>query len=486
MAANFGFRFDNSYTQLADALFTRCAPQPVSHPQLVLFNKTLAEELGLDAEALDHPVGAAFFAGNELPEDSDPLAQAYAGHQFGNLTMLGDGRAILLGEQLTPDGLRRDIQLKGAGRTPFSRGGDGRAALGPMLREYIISEALHALGVATTRSLAVVTTGEPVYRQTTLAGAIVTRVAPSHLRVGTFQYAAGRQDTAMLESLVDYTLARHYPNQQNASNKALALLEAVMDRQIDLVVEWMRVGFIHGVLNTDNVTLSGHAIDFGPCAFMDRYHPDTVFSSIDRGGRYAYGNQPMITQWNLARFAETLIPLIDADADTAVKKAEATLQAYTGRYAERWLAMMRKKLGLFGAGSGDVTLIQDLLTWMQAHQADFTNTFRDLSNEQPPAGQDYEGDDFRAWHRRWQQRLSENSKPLASSLCLMRQHNPAIIPRNHQVERALNAAEAHQDLGPARALLRELASPYAERDGADPYRQPPSAGEQVTETFCGT
>ena len=485
MTRPFGFQFDNSYIHLPEDLFSRCPPQPVAAPQMVLFNHALADTLGLDGDALDSPAGASVLAGNATIDGSDPIAQAYAGHQFGNLTMLGDGRAILLGEQITPDGARRDIQLKGAGRTVFSRGGDGRASLGPMLREYIISEAMYGLGIPSTRSLAVVTTGESVLRETALPGAILTRVAASHLRVGTFQYAAGRQNPALLEALVDYTLNRHYPEKNDSDNKALALLDAVMDSQIDLVVHWMRVGFIHGVLNTDNVTLSGESIDFGPCAFMDSFDPDTVFSSIDHQGRYAYGNQPTITQWNLSRFAETLLPMIDEDVDSAIEKATAIIKSFSERYSEKWLAMMKKKLGLFGDDPVDETLITDLLEWMKTHQADYTNTFRDITSEHFPADGIYQDDDFSNWHQRWQARLGRNQKPLKSSLCLMRNHNPAVIPRNHRVAEALTAAE-QGDLAVTTSLLEALADPYAERDPDDRYRQPPAPEEQVCQTFCGT
>ena len=487
MSANpFGFRFDNSYARLPETLFAFCDPQPVRAPELLLFNGELAAQLGLDAEALNSDTGAALLGGNRPLPGGEPLAQAYAGHQFGNPTMLGDGRAVLLGEQLTPDDQRRDIQLKGSGRTPFSRGGDGRAALGPMLREYIISEAMHALGVPTTRALAVAGTGEQVLRDTAQPGAILTRVAASHLRVGTFQYAAGRQDTTLLETLVDYTLKRHYPDRSGAEVPALALLEAVMDRQIALITEWMRVGFIHGVMNTDNVALSGETIDYGPCAFMDRYHPETVFSSIDQRGRYAYGNQPVITQWNLARFAETLIPLIDDDADRAVETAEALIKSHTERYAQRWLVMMRGKLGLFGEEDGDAALAADLLDWMARHDADHTNTFRDLIGGATPPGEPFQNDEFGDWHRRWQARLGRNGKAEEDAWALMGRHNPAVIPRNHQVEAALSAAVRDGDLAPVKALLAALDDPYRDRGPDDPYRQPPAPDEQVLRTFCGT
>ncbi|PAV27364.1 hypothetical protein CF392_00970 [Tamilnaduibacter salinus] len=483
---SYGIRFDNTYVHLPDTLFAQHEPEPVSEPRLVLFNRALADELGLDAEALAGDQGALLFSGNELAEGAQPLAQAYAGHQFGHPNMLGDGRAILLGEQLTPDDRRRDLQLKGSGRTPFSRGGDGRAALGPMLREYIISEALHGLGIPTTRSLAVVTTGDPVYRERVLPGAILTRVAASHLRVGTFQYAASQRDPDLVQTLVDYTIDRHYPALKGAENPALALLEAVSERQMDLVVAWMRVGFIHGVLNTDNITLSGESIDYGPCAFMDAYDQHTVFSSVDVQGRYAYGNQPRITQWNLARFAETLIPMIDDDPGTAVGKAEKVIHAFPDRYEEKWLAMMRRKLGLFGEETEDAALVQDLLSWMARQGADYTNTFRDLIREAAPDDAIYQDRGFREWHERWQARLSRNKKPLASSFCLMRHNNPAVIPRNHRVEQALEAATREGDLGPAQSLLAALATPYEDDGTLADYQQPPAPEEAVTRTFCGT
>ncbi|KGD64867.1 hypothetical protein Y5S_01775 [Alcanivorax nanhaiticus] len=483
MSQSFGFQFDNSYSRLPEALFSPCDPQAVSTPAMVLFNTALATELGLDAPTLAQRPDC--FSGNHQLPGSMPLAQAYAGHQFGRLTMLGDGRAILLGEQIAPDGRRLDIQLKGAGRTPFSRGGDGRAALGPMLREYVISEAMHALGIPTTRSLAVVSSGEPVYREQPLPGAVLTRVAASHLRVGTFQYAAAQQDSALMDTLIRYTLERHYPEKQDSDNPALALLDAVIDKQIALVTHWMRVGFIHGVLNTDNVTLSGETIDYGPCAFMDQYDENTVFSSIDQQGRYAYGSQPGITQWNLGRFAETLLTRMDDDVDSAVEIATERLKAFSARYDASWLAMMRSKLGLTGSDAGDETLAKDLLALMQLHKADFTNTFRSLIGGKPLQGQPYDNDAFTAWHNRWLNRLDRDPQAHDHAWELMRNSNPAVIPRNHQVEKALRAAE-DGDLSVVESLLFALADPYAERDSDDPYVQPPKEDEVVCATFCGT
>lgn len=483
MSQSLGFQFDNSYSRLPDPLFSLCDPQPVASPGMVLFNHALAKTLGLDDQALSqHP---EWLSGNRIPPGSTPLAQAYAGHQFGRLTMLGDGRAILLGEQRLDDGQRVDIQLKGGGRTPFSRGGDGRAALGPMLREYVISEAMHGLGIPTTRSLAVVSNGEPVYREHPLPGAILTRVAASHLRVGTFQYTAAQQDPALMDTLIDYTLKRHYPEQAETDNPALALLDAVIASQIALVVHWMRTGFIHGVLNTDNVTLSGETIDYGPCAFMDRYDENTVFSSIDQQGRYAYGNQPGITQWNLGRFAETLLSRMDEDVDRAVATATERLKAFSSTYDQQWQAMMAGKLGLIGKETGDPSLVEDLLALMQQHRADFTNTFRQLIGGERPQGQPYDNDDFADWHARWLARLARNPQGHAQAWPLMRQHNPAVIPRNHQVEKALQAAE-DGDISVIESLLAALANPYDDRHRDDPYVQPPQDDEVVCATFCGT
>lgn len=394
-----GWRFNNTYTRLPEMLFAPAMPAKVRDPQLVLLNHPLAAELGLHLEVLSTIDAACLFAGQMLPAGSQPIAQAYAGHQFGGFTMLGDGRAILLGEHRTPAGQLVDIQFKGSGQTPFSRRGDGRAALGPMLREYLISEAMAALGIATTRSLAVVTTGEPVYRQTVQRGAVLTRVAASHLRVGTFQYVAARQDVAHLQTLADYAIARHYPEVASVPQKYLAFFRAVADRQAKLVAQWQLVGFIHGVMNTDNMAISGETIDYGPCAFMNTYDPATVFSSIDHGGRYAYGNQPRIAQWNLARFAETLLPLLDPQRERAIALASEVLEAYPGLYEQYWLAGMRRKLGLQTSDAEDQELIQSLLDWMQRTQADFTNTFRDLAEEDLPGG-NFEEPEFVAWHAR--------------------------------------------------------------------------------------
>src|SRR4051795_12640950 len=374
-----GWRLEHSYAQLPQLFYSDVRPTPVDEPRLVIFNRALADELGLDAAALDSPAGALIFSGNALPEGARPIAQAYAGHQFGHFTALGDGRAILLGEQITPSGDRRDIQLKGAGPTQYSRNGDGRAALGPMLREYIISEAMHALGIPTTRSLAVVSTGQAVYRETVADGAVLTRVASSHIRVGTMQWAAAHDDVAAMRALAGYTMTRHYPELRGSPEPYIALLDAIVARQASLIARWQLVGFIHGVMNTDNMALSGETIDYGPCAFMDKYDPATVFSSIDRGGRYAYGNQPSIAQWNLARLAEAMLPLFDRDADRAVERATAALDRFPALFEQHWLDGMRAKLGLFTEEDGDKALADDLLAWMQRRSADFTNTFRSLT-----------------------------------------------------------------------------------------------------------
>ena len=483
MSQSFGFRFDNSYSRLPDSLFSLCEPQPVADPAMLLFNHALAAALTLNGDAL--AASPSSLSGNAALPGSTPLAQAYAGHQFGHLAMLGDGRAILIGEHLNADDQRVDIQLKGAGRTPFSRGGDGRAALGPMLREYVISEAMHALGIPTTRSLAVVSSGEPVYREQALPGAILTRVAASHLRVGTFQYTAGQQDPALMDTLIEYTLKRHYPEHADSNTPALALLDAVIDKQVSLITHWMRVGFIHGVMNTDNVSLCGETIDYGPCAFMDQYDINTVYSSIDHQGRYAYGNQPAITQWNLARFAETLLSRMGEDKDQVVELATERLKGVSDRYDASWQAMMRDKLGLIGTDPMDDTLIKDLLDWMQTNGADYTNTFRALIGGQRPDGERYASDEFTDWHTRWKMRLERHAGETMDAWALMRRSNPAVIPRNHQVDAALRAAESG-DMAVLTALLTALEDPYADRANDDPYCQPPTADEVVCATFCGT
>ncbi len=481
-----GWTFDNSYAQLPEVFYVRLNPVPVREPKLVVFNKPLAQSLGLIPEVLQGEEGAVVFAGNRIPEGAEPLAQAYAGHQFGYFTMLGDGRAILMGEQITPTGERVDIQFKGSGKTPFSRNGDGRAALGPMLREYIISEALNALGIPTTRSLAVVTTGEPVFRETPLQGAILTRTAASHIRVGTFQYAAAQDNPDALRTLADYTLHRHFPDLAAAENPYLALLQAVMERQASLVSRWLLVGFIHGVMNTDNMALCGETIDYGPCAFMDAYDPNTVFSSIDQNGRYAYGRQPQIAQWNLARFAETLLPLIHEDQQKAVSLATDAVSGFPDTFRQFWLAGMRAKLGLSNQEADDSAMVEDLLDGMQRHGADFTNTFRDLASGSLPEASVFQASDFKAWFERWQARLKRQSDSREASRRIMNTHNPAVIPRNHRVEEALAAATEQADFSVMENLLEVLSHPYQDPPEEAGYHLPPPPSAEPYRTFCGT
>ena len=475
-----GWRLEHTYAELPPLFYADSEPTPVPEPRIAVLNKGLATTLGLDPEALDTPEGARIFAGNVLPDGARPIAQGYAGHQFGHFTALGDGRAILLGEQITPAGDRRDIQLKGPGPTRYSRRGDGRAALGPMLREYIVSEAMHALGIPTTRSLAVVTTGAPVYRETELEGAVLTRVAASHIRVGTMQWAAAHQDEAALRALSDYTRARHYPGIPDTANSHLALFEAIVDRQARLIARWQLVGFIHGVMNTDNMALSGETIDYGPCAFMDAYDPETVFSSIDHAGRYAYGNQPPIAQWNLTRLAEAMLPLFDADNDRAIERATAVLDRFPDLFEQYWLEGMRGKLGLFTQEPGDRALADDLLDWMKRHSADFTNTFRALS-----AGTVAADAEFDEWQRRLESRRSRQPQPAGDVAEVMRRHNPAFIPRNHLVEEALEAATTGHDFSVLERLLDVLATPYEHGRVLSEYSRP-GKEDRSYRTFCGT
>jgi serine/tyrosine/threonine adenylyltransferase len=478
-----GWNLENSYTSLTEKFYTYSNPTPVKAPELVVFNYDLAESLGLSLSHTSAKDLALLFSGNILPKQATPIAQSYAGHQFGHFTILGDGRAHLLGEQITPDGRRYDIQLKGSGSTPYSRRGDGRAALAPMLREYIISEAMHALGIPTTRSLAVVATGEIVVRATELPGAILTRVASSHLRVGTFEYA----NTDDIKALTDYTIARHYPELlTNTETPYLAFLKAVIERQAQLVARWMNVGFIHGVMNTDNMTISGETIDYGPCAFMDSFSFDTVFSSIDINGRYSFGNQAGIAQWNLARFAETLLPLLHADENEAIEIAKATIDNFPAIFQKFWLAGMRQKLGLLTEEASDLTLIKELLNWMQETGADYTTTFRELSPLQMPSNEAYQSPKFKTWYTSWQTRLQDNnSNSLEVSLQLMRECNPVIIPRNQHVEVALSKAE-EGNLKPFLLFLEALQNPFDETESNVPYRVAPPHNKQRYQTFCGT
>mgnify|MGYP001086262762 CR=1 FL=1 len=488
-----GFNLENSYTQLPPVFYTNVTPTPVSSPRMVIFNRSQAENLGLKPDELEGDKGAEVFSGNKPPIPPQTIAQAYAGHQFGYFTILGDGRALLLGEQITPDGQRFDLQLKGSGPTPYSRGGDGRAALGPMLREYMISEAMFFLGIPTTRSLAVVVTGDPVYRELPLAGAILTRVAASHIRVGTFQFAAQHGDLHALQSLANYTIKRHFPQiklseENDAPGKKadntqayLLLLKEVIQRQASLIAEWQRVGFIHGVMNTDNMTISGETIDYGPCAFMDTYHPRTVFSSIDRQGRYAYSNQPTIGGWNLSRFAETLIPLLHREQSIAIKMAQDELDRYTKLFNGFWLHGMRSKLGLFNQEPSDEAFIRKLLKLMEDHQLDFTNTFIELIKGNQP---DVFG--FDDWWHQWQQRMQRQPQSKDEVLSLMKKSNPFVIPRNHQVEAALTAAVDKSDLTPLQDLMNVLSNPYDHSSDKGRYTAPPPPSNTPYRTYCGT
>jgi len=478
-----GWHLEHTYTELPQLFYAAAAPTAVREPRLIVFNRPLASALGLDVEALVGPQGAAIFAGNTLPVGGRPIAQAYAGHQFGHFTILGDGRAILLGEQVTPSGERVDVQLKGAGPTRFSRRGDGRAALGPMLREYIISEAMHALGIPTTRSLAVVTTGEPVYRESVLDGAVLTRVAASHIRVGTMQWAAAHDDLQALRALAAYTRARHYPELDDAPEAGMALFDAILARQASLIARWQLVGFIHGVMNTDNMSLAGETIDYGPCAFMDTYDPTTVFSSIDHGGRYAYGNQPAIAQWNLARLAEAMLPLVDPDVDRAVERAKASLDRFPDLFEQHWLDGMRAKLGLFTREDADKLLVADLLAWMQRRSADFTNTFRSVTSGRLVEGVAPPDPEVEAWQERLVARRGRQRESRAEAEDLMRRHNPAFIPRNHIVEEALAAATAG-DVAAVTRLLDVLATPYGHERDLPAFSA--SGSDRSYRTFCGT
>lgn len=481
-----GWNFDNSYARLSKSFYTILKPNPVRSPELIILNDRLAEDLGLNVEALQSNDGVAVFAGNQIPEGSVPLAQAYAGHQFGYFNMLGDGRAMLLGEQITAKDERFDIQLKGSGRTPYSRGGDGRAALGPMLREYIISEAMYGLGIPTTRSLAVVTTGESIIRETELPGAILTRVASSHLRVGTFQYVSQWGSAEELKAIADYTLQRHFPDFEGEKNKYLFLLQEVIKRQASLIAKWQLVGFIHGVMNTDNMTISGETIDYGPCAFMDQYDPATVFSSIDTQGRYAYGNQPQMAAWNLARFAETLLPMLNDNQEQAVQLAQEAISDFTELYHCKWVDGMRAKLGLFNKELQDEALIESLLSMMKKYGADYTNTFRALTFDKLEDMILFDTSEFTQWYELWQARLvrQEESKDLSHQL--MRNSNPALIPRNHRVEEALEAAVKQGDYSVMERLMDALSRPYTHSCEQADYSTLPPPTNRPYRTFCGT
>ena len=484
MKNNINWNFDNTYSRLSDIFKENIKPIAVKKPELVILNKDLAKDLNLDFTRTHEDELSSLFTGNKLPEGSNSIAQAYAGHQFGHFTMLGDGRAILIGEHLTQNNRRYDIQFKGSGRTSFSRNGDGRAALGPMLREYIISEAMHNLKIPTTRSLAVAKTGEKIMRDTLLHGAVLTRVAQSHIRVGTFQYLAASKKNDELKTLLEYVIKRHYPDIENSKNKPLDLLETLINKQIDLVVNWMRVGFIHGVMNTDNMAISGETIDYGPCAFMDTYDPKTVFSSIDQMGRYAYCNQPVITRWNLSRFAECLIPLININQDKAINQATEIINTFEKKYEEKWLNMMRGKLGLFNENDKDKSLILDLLTWMHQKKLDYTNTFCHLMNDEIKKDIKFEDENFQNWKIRWKERLRENSDNYQNYKKLMKTFNPIVIPRNHKVEEVLSEANQN-NFEPLERLLEILKKPYDNQSDILDYQIPSSSNEKY-QTFCGT
>jgi uncharacterized protein YdiU (UPF0061 family) len=485
------FAFDNTFVRALPELGERWQAAEASAPQLLALNEALAAELGVDAGALREPDGVAALVGNATPVGASPIAQAYSGHQFGGFSpRLGDGRALLLGEVLDGHGRRRDLHLKGSGRTPFARGGDGKAAVGPMLREYLIGEAMHALGIPTTRALAVVATGDLVARDTMLPGAVLARVAASHLRVGTFEYAVAHGDVELVRRLADYAIARHHPGAVEADNPYRAFFTAVIDAQASLIARWMHVGFIHGVMNTDNMTISGETIDYGPCAFMDAFDPATVFSSIDHGGRYAYGNQPRIAHWNLARLGETLLPLFAADADVAVAIANEALQSFPDRYGEHWLRGMRAKLGLRGADLRDRALAEDLLSLMAEHAVDFTSAFRALASSRRGDGERVRAlfrdrSAFDGWFTRWQARLAVDGVDRHETARAMDRVNPLYIPRNHHVEDALAAATAG-DLEPFRQLLGVVLQPYDERPGLDEYAVPAPPSFGAYRTFCGT
>lgn len=480
----FGFCFDNSYSKLPQALFARANPKQFKNPSLVIFNQQLAQTLGLDTHALK-AADWACFKGRAAPEGALPIAQAYAGHQFGGFNNLGDGRAILLGEHIAPSYLRFDIQLKGSGPTPYSRSGDGLAGLGPMLREYLKSEAMHALGVSTTRSLAVMLTGEVVYRAEPLSGAVLTRVAASHIRVGTFQYAAAIDDIGTLKALADYTINRHYPALDNHPQPYIGLLEAVIDTQAALIAKWMQFGFIHGVMNTDNMSIAGETIDYGPCAFLNTYSPKTVFSSIDKNGRYAYGNQPKMGEWNLTRFAESLLPLLAESQEDAIGIATECLNAYQTKYRAYWLSAMRKKIGLFNDEPGDLALVEDLLMLMYKHQADYTNTFRNLASPLQLRDQLIDDSGFKNWQILRHERLSRQVQTVGEVAVLMDSHNPLVIPRNHIVEEVLDSAN-QGDMEPLHDFLEVLITPY-QMPKNDKYLQGASAGFDASyQTFCGT
>ena len=476
-----GWNLQSSYTQISDKLFSELKPDAVTNPSTVIVNNELAEKLGLNLKGISEEDLSNLFSGNSLPHGSKPFAQAYAGHQFGQFTILGDGRAHIVGEQVTPDGEIFDIQYKGSGRTPYSRGGDGKAALGPMLREYLISEAMYYLGIPTTRSLAVVETGEKVYREVPLKGSILTRVASSHIRIGTFQFLAAHKDYEGMKSLLDFSIKRHFSNLKFSENLAIEFIKAVMQKQINLIVEWMRVGFIHGVMNTDNSTISGETIDYGPCAFMDHYDANTVFSSIDTQGRYSFANQPSIIQWNLVRLAECLLPLIDKDEKRSIEIAQNLINTFSSLFKDKWLQMMKKKLGIKDQSEDDEELINNLIKWMQQKKPDFTNTFCNLMNYDHADDEEFEDDEFNNWKREWKKRVESKEY-----LNVMMSCNPTLIPRNYLVEEALSEAETDGKFDKFNELNEIISSPYQLKKVNIKYLETPSKTSIPYKTFCGT
>ena len=476
-----GWNLQSSYTQISDKLFSELKPDAVTNPSTVIVNNELAEKLGLNLKGISEEDLSNLFSGNTLPHGSKPFAQAYAGHQFGQFTILGDGRAHIVGEQVTPDGEIFDIQYKGSGRTPYSRGGDGKAALGPMLREYLISEAMYYLGIPTTRSLAVVETGEKVYREVPLKGSILTRVASSHIRIGTFQFLAAHKDYEGMKSLLDFSIKRHFSNLKFSENLAIEFIKAVMQKQINLIVEWMRVGFIHGVMNTDNSTISGETIDYGPCAFMDHYDANTVFSSIDTQGRYSFANQPSIIQWNLVRLAECLLPLIDKDEKRSIEIAQNLINTFSSLFKDKWLQMMKKKLGINDHSEDDEELINNLIKWMQQKKPDFTNTFCNLMNYDHADDEEFEDDEFNNWKREWKKRVESKEY-----LDVMISCNPTLIPRNYLVEEALSEAETDGKFDKFNELNEIISSPYQLKKVNIKYLETPSKTNIPYKTFCGT
>ena len=476
-----GWNLQNSYTQISDKLFSELKPDAVNNPSTVIINHKLAKKLGLNLNGISEKDLSNLFSGNSLPYGSKPFAQAYAGHQFGQFTILGDGRAHIVGEQVTPDGEIFDIQYKGSGRTPYSRGGDGKAALGPMLREYLISEAMYYLGIPTTRSLAVVETGEKVYREVPLKGSILTRVASSHIRIGTFQFLAAHKDYEGMKSLLDFSIKRHFSNLKFSENLAIEFIKAVMQKQINLIVEWMRVGFIHGVMNTDNSTISGETIDYGPCAFMDHYDANTVFSSIDTQGRYSFANQPSIIQWNLVRLAECLLPLIDKDEKRSIEIAQNLINTFGSLFKDKWLQMMKKKLGIKDQSKDDEELINNLIKWMQQKKPDFTNTFCNLMNYDHADDEEFEDDEFNNWKREWKKRVESKEY-----LDVMMSCNPTLIPRNYLVEEALSEAETDGKFDKFNELNEIISSPYQLKKVNIQYLETPSKTNIPYKTFCGT